>query len=744
MGLSCNTAQNRYRRVIVAKGDQKRIAALLANLTEPQAEAVQHTEGPLLVLAGAGAGKTRVITRRAAHLALTVTDPRNVLAITFTNKAADEMRERIMALGVGQGMTVGTFHAFCARLLRIHHERARLPSDFTIFDTADQRRLLKDAIEMAGLAPDNWTPARVQTVISRAKNAMVTAEAFAERQTDWLTRSVARVYSAYEKLLSDQHGLDFDDLLLKPAILLRGDAELRREIERRYTHVLIDEYQDTNAAQYEIVRLITERNHNLCATGDPDQSIYGWRGADIGNILRFEKDYPEAKVVRLEQNYRSTRRILSAASAVIEHNVARKEKTLWTENPEGGPVRVVRAETAEQEARFLADELDERRHRGEDLSEVAVFYRTNALSRAVEEALLTAGIPYQVARGVEFYNRKEIKDVLAYLRVLVNHRDEVSLERIINTPTRGIGQTTVDRLKAHARATGQPLYEVVVDPGQVPSLGRRAVEKVTLFAEVLASLGPVVELPPPEALGQVLILSGLEARLAGQAEYDREPLDNVNELINAAVAFDEDHSGGTLLDWLQHTSLLGDVDAIDDSGGAVTLMTLHAAKGLEFSVVYMIALEEGLLPFHRDPSPPDYDDEEEERRLCFVGMTRTKRELTLSYCHYRMTRGKAERKMRSMFLNELPADEIGWVDASGASVDEAFGRPAGHLPDDSELWEEGTLVRHPNRGLGRIVRIQPNGADSRLLVRFPDGSERVFILQYSGLERVDFDEADFD
>ncbi len=716
------------------------LSALLTDLTDPQREAVCHTDGPLLVLAGAGCGKTRVITRRAAYLARTVTKPRNVLAITFTNKAAAEMYERISALGVGSEMTICTFHSLCYRLLRIHHERAGLPEDFTVFDSADQRKVIQLAIARAQLSADNWSPARLQGVISNAKNAMVTASRFANDANDWSERTVAKVYEAYEMVLAEQHGLDFDDLLLKLAFLLRDDEEFRRQLERRYTHVLIDEYQDTNSAQYLIAHLITEQNKNICATGDPDQSIYGWRGADIGNILRFEEDHEQAQVVRLERNYRSTKRILAAASSVIEHNVQRKDKTLWTENDEGSRVRVLVTSDSDEESETIASELAERRNNGEDLSDVAIFYRLNSLSRTVEEALLHGGVPYQVARGVEFYNRKEIKDVLAYVRLLINVHDEVSLTRIINTPTRGIGKTTIDRIIAHARATGREMFEFVFEPEAVPTLKNAAIGKVRAFAELLGTLRTVTQESPSIALERIIRESGLQANLKGEGSgFDSDPMENINELISAAATFERDRTEATLVDWMAHTSLLSDVDAVEDSSGRATLMTLHAAKGLEFPVVYIIGLEDGLLPFQREPGDPTYN-EEEERRLCFVGMTRAKRELTLSHTKYRMVRGVSERKTKSPFIDELPGADIEVVDHTANGADSSRRGWLDDLPHDIAQWGPGTLVRNDDWGLGRIEWIRRNGAQVHLEVTFAKGPTKTLILPFANLERVDFDE----
>ncbi|UCG17368.1 MAG: UvrD-helicase domain-containing protein, partial [Phycisphaerales bacterium] len=556
---------------------------------------------------------------------------------------------------------------------------------------------------------------------------------------DWSTKCIARIYRAYEGILAEQRGLDFDDLLLKMAMLLRCDDELRRQLEQRYTHLLVDEYQDTNRAQYEIARLMTEGNRNLCVTGDPDQSIYGWRGADIRNILDFEKDYPEATTVRLEQNYRSTQRILAAADTLIAFNTQRKAKALWTENDEGRAVRVVRCADGQAEARFIAGEIGELRRNGRALRDIAIFYRINALSRTVEEELINAGIPYQVARGVEFYNRKEVKDVLAYLRVMVNHADEVSLLRIINTPARGIGSTTVKRLQQHAAASGQLLFDVIRDASTLPDLGRAA-GKVAFFAELMQKLEPLAGGPPAATVGAVVSESGIRATLREEARTNPERLENVDELISAAATFEQQNPGTTLPDFLQHVSLISDVDSVDSESGCVTLMTLHAAKGLEFPVVYMIGLESGLLPMVRDD---DSDDEEEERRLCFVGMTRAMKVLTLTNAAYRTLHGRTERRIESIFLSELPDAQIEWVDEQeDVGADAAGERPRPELPHDIELWEVGTLVRHPKYGLARVRWMHPGGQQTRIGLRFRDGEDKTFILEYADLQRVDYDEMD--
>lgn len=715
---------------------------LLSNLNEPQSEAVMHCDGPLLILAGPGSGKTRVITRRAAHLAETVTTAHRILAVTFTNKAAKEMRKRVEALALGDGMTIATFHALGARLLRIHHERAGIARDFTIFDTDDRRKLIKRAVEMCDLSPSNWQPAAIEREISLAKGSLITPSQMAGRETDWRLRTIARVYQAYEKLLHDMNGLDFDDLLMRVALLLERDEDLRNELEARYRYVLIDEYQDTNAAQYRIAHLLTRDHKNLCATGDPDQSIYAWRGADVGNILRFEQDYPEAKVVYLEQNYRSTKRILAAADALIAGNAERKEKTLWTANDEGAAVRVREAERGEDEADELAADLQQLAGDGTNLDGVAVFYRVNSLSRVIEEALIRRGVPYQIVRGVEFYKRKEIKDVIGYLRVLVNPSDDVALLRIINTPPRGIGATTVTRLREAGEASDRRLLEAARCDDIVSGLGRSA-SKLRQFVELVDGLKKALEMPPQKAIEFVTSHSGLYAHYRGQQDADGGPLANLDELVSAAAEFQTEHPGVTIRDWLEHTALVSDIDGLRSEQGAVTLMTLHAAKGLEFPIVYIVGLEEGLLPMQRRDDGDT--DMEEERRLLFVGMTRAEQHLTLTHARYRTLRGMTQRTVRSPFLDELPSDAIEWIGDIGATDgqgSEAGSKASQALPPDIELWEVGTLVRHPAFGLGQIMSMHGGPRRTHVDVQFKDGPRRSWVLEFAPLQRVDFHEVE--
>ncbi len=714
---------------------------LLEGLTEPQRRAVTHGNGPLLVLAGPGSGKTRVITHRAAYLAQTATDAYHLLAITFTNKAANEMASRLDRLGVGAGMTCSTFHSLCARLLRMYHDRAGLQPNFTIFDTADQTAAMKDAIGRANLSTDHYPAAGILSIISRAKNDMVTADEMRVNARGFRDEVFADLYVGYDQILAEQNALDFDDLLIRAARLLSEHPDLRDQLEDRYRYVLVDEYQDTNRAQYLIARGLALKGANLCVTGDPDQSIYSWRGADIHNILQFEGDFPNATVVRLEQNYRSTPRILAAADALIANNHKRKEKALWTENADGPAVRVGECEDQHAEAGFIAREIRRHVEEGGRFGDVAIFYRINALSRNLEMALRGAQIPYQIARGVAFYQRREIKDVLAYLRVAANPRDQVSLLRIINVPTRGIGKTTVDHLVAAATRTGQTVLEVLAKPDQVPGVSR-AERHLKSFAVLMSDLATTVRHGLlKDAVEFVVRNSGLIA-MWDKGE-DNDALANVEELINAAAEYDQQHldGSGSLTDWLQGISLVSDVDAIDEESGAVTMMTLHAAKGLEFDTVFLTGLEQGLLPHER--SAMDLFELEEERRLCFVGMTRARRRLTLTHARWRDFRGMSERRAKSQFLHELPKRGIEKlridISGAGAGEDEEPDMPASSV--DYLAWRKGQLVRSARYGIGRLLWIQPRNRQTYAGVKFTSFGEKTLVLEYANLELVE-EEAD--
>ena len=748
---------------------------VLDGLTERQAEAVTHVDGPLLVLAGAGSGKTRTITRRAMYLVARGVPPSRIVAITFTNKAAGEMRERIAAEIDPRGMVVSTFHSFCVRILRQYAPLAGIEPSFSIFDQPDQTKAIKEAIKRAELAADHFSPGAVQAKIGRAKNALQTPKDFAEATTDFFDKTVARVYAHYEAYMRESNALDFDDLLLLTAILLRDDRRVRDTLEDRFGYVLIDEYQDTNRAQYLIARSLTTQHKNICATGDPDQSIYGWRGADISNILDFEKDYPDCRVVRLEQNFRSTKAILHVADTLIAANRFRKPKSLWTENPQGSAVKMFVADDAEAEAHEVARRIRNYLDAGRQPADVGIFYRVNAMSRAIESALRDHKIPYQIARGVEFYNRKEIRDVLAYLRILVNPADAVALERIINVPTRGIGQTSVGRLLAFARQAGLTPVEALDRVTEAPQL-RRAAKKIGAFADLVARLGSKVDGPTADLIEYVLDESKLERQLEQTSDPDNDRLANVGELISVAATYDEEAEDPTLIGFLQEVALVSDVDAVDPEAGAVTLMTLHAAKGLEFPAVFIVGLEDDVLPHIR--SQDDDRSVEEERRLFFVGITRAKQELTLSQARRRMTRGMTIFTRESPFLRDLPADGLDIdedpvanpnadvfgsrrfdgrrsipIDEWGTGRSDAYDDDYSQLPED-ELIEKldrvtrtrpsrdprlhvGQRVRHKAFGVGEIEEAAPQGKRTRVAVRFERVGVKRLVVPPANLEPVE-------
>ncbi|MGE0481064.1 MAG: ATP-dependent helicase [Phycisphaerae bacterium] len=630
--------------------------AILADLNDAQRAAVNHRDGPLLVLAGPGSGKTRVITRRTALLVESGVVPRHILAITFTNKAAAEMKRRIEELGVARGMWIHTFHALGVRLLSEFGPLARVQPGFSIYDEDDQRKLMKEALRGLNLNLDDYKPADMRAQVSAAKNRLQTPAALGAHlvesgYADRSARRMVEVYERYEALLAARNAVDFDDLLMRVALVLRTQPEIVERLNLRFRYVLIDEYQDTNHAQYVIARALSQHHRNLCVTGDPDQSIYAWRGADIRNILDFERDYPDAVVVRLEQNYRSTGRILQVASALIQHNRRRKHKALWSELPAGDAVRVCRFGEGRQEAEFIADEIQQmHRNASGAYSDVAIMYRVNALSRGLEEALRHRAIPYRIARGVAFYNRKEIKDTLAYLHVVVNPSDEVNVLRIVNTPPRGIGKTTVDRLVAAAQRLDRPLLEIMSRADE--HLPAAAAKKVRAFVTLLERINTHTAGAVADAVRFVLAASGIERELTEQPEDEGEDrLANVYELVTAAARYDEETAEPSLADFLHRVSLVSDQDSVDETSGCVQLLTLHAAKGLEFPIVFIVGWEQGLLPHAR--ALFDAGDVEEERRLAFVGITRARRRLFLTHVQERQTRGVTNVQIESQFLGEL-------------------------------------------------------------------------------------------
>ena len=753
---------------------------LLEDLTPAQREAVTHVDGPLLVLAGAGSGKTRVITRRVAHLISQGVPPHAILAITFTNKAAEEMRSRIAALVDTRGLTMATFHAFCARMLRVHGDLAGTDPAFVIYSNGDQKRAVKQAAEAAGLDPTHWTPERIGSRISRLKNRLQTADQFAREATDFTGKNVARIYTAYEALLASNNALDFDDLLMRTALALRDNAEFRDVLQDRYRYILIDEYQDTNEAQYLIASAIAAGHGNICATGDPDQSIYGWRGANINNILDFEKDFAGCKVVRLEQNYRSTPQILDAASSLIRFNTQRKTKDLHTENPNGPAVQVVEHESAADESRVIAEAIARDCPDGKGLGGVAVFYRVNALSRAVEDALRAAGIPYEIVRGTSFYERQEIRTLVAYLRVLVNPADDLAVVRVINTPARGIGDTTVKRLQDHAAARGTSLLEACRATDAVQGLAARATGAVRRFVKLVDELAAMDRSHVGPLVQRLIERTEFDAYCRKLSDGDDDRLLNVDEFVNIAATFDEEFpledtseeaeavgDGWPLMRFLERVSLASDQDDVHEDHERVHLMTLHAAKGLEFPVVYIIGVEQGLLPHVM--AEEQGRDVEEERRLCFVGMTRAKRKLTLSHARYRMHRGVTMRQPSSVFLQEigqrsverhvLERDEAdgdaGWprvprpagptgfrvparrgartpASAADAATEDTARQAA--LPHGDCPHRTGQLVRHRTYGVGTVLRVSGTGEGAKVTIRFPHLGEKTFVSSFARLE----------
>ncbi|HEY2908994.1 MAG TPA: UvrD-helicase domain-containing protein, partial [Gemmataceae bacterium] len=602
---------------------------LLAELTDDQRAAVTHGEGPLLILAGAGSGKTRVITRRVAYLLQQGVKPWNILAITFTNKAATEMRSRVEELAPGNSVWICTFHSLGARLLRQYADRLNFDKNFTIYDTDDRTRLVREAMAALDLPEKKYTPEQLASAISKAKNKLLTPGQFERTATNYFEQVAAQVYLGYEKRLRAANGMDFDDLLYLPAMALKTNAEFRRDLDAKFRYVLIDEYQDTNLAQYSIARQLSTDHPNLCVVGDPDQSIYKWRGSDIKNILDFEHDYPDARTITLSKNYRSTPGILDAASTLIANNKQRKKKRLITDNGHGEPVRIIAFNDGSEEAESVVLRIKEAAAQGRfRYRDHAIFVRINALTRPVESAFVKHGVPFQIVRGLAFYERKENRDVLAYLRLLVNPKDAVSFLRIVNEPTRGIGKTSLEKLSAYAEKMDISLFAASEQVAMIPEIKGKAVTGLRQFFRLITELRAQLHLPPHELIAKLLDESGYRKMLEGMKEEDgTDRLANVEEMITAARQFHEADPSRTLTEFLEQVALASDVDGWDEEADRVSVMTLHASKGLEFPVVYVLAVEQGLLPHQRSLENPE--EMEEERRLCFVGMTRAMKELYL-------------------------------------------------------------------------------------------------------------------
>ncbi|MFO0915998.1 MAG: 3'-5' exonuclease [Pirellulales bacterium] len=665
---------------------------ILQPLTDAQREAVTHVDGPLLILAGPGSGKTRVVTHRIAYLLDQGVRPSQILGLTFTNKAADEMLRRVQTLRPGRQVWLSTFHRWCANLLRRYAEFAGLQANYTILDTQDSLATLKRALKNEEISTGTESPERIMHEISRCKNQLITPQAYASPElfpanlNMRLWELVKHAYPAYQASLQRNNAVDFDDLLFHVANLLSDNPALRSELDARFRYIMVDEYQDTNHAQYTLLRALSLDFPNLAATGDPDQSIYGWRGANLNNILNFERDFGDVQVVRLEQNYRSTPPILHVADELISRNQMRKRKSLYTTREGGAPVRLACYVDQHDESDSIADIIAREMAQGRSPAEFAIFYRINALSRSFETALRQRNIPYQVVSGLEFYQRKEVKDCLAYLQLINNPRDDTSLLRIINTPARRIGKTTVDRLALYSFQHGQSLLDTTRQAGLVPKVSKQAAVHVAKFAALIDGLRELVHEPVEVILEQALERTGLRADyLQSDDPLDDERLANIDELVSAAREFDASHSGGDPLQaFLEQSLLINDTDALDPDADRVTLMTLHAAKGLEFPTVFITAVEENLLPHER--SKRDEHQLEEERRLFFVGITRAMRELQISYTRYRAVRGEMRTTIPSSFLIELPRHTMEVVGTS--SMRAAVPRRARSDADHADAWDD--------------------------------------------------------
>ncbi len=694
-------------------------------LTPSQRKAVFHVEGPLLVIAGPGSGKTRVITYRIAALIDAGTRPYNICAITFTNKAAYEMRQRTIALGTPAGTHISTFHSLCVTILRQYANEAGIHPNFSIYDESDQARCIKQAIKDCELDTTNFPPSRcLEAISTRLKNNLIDVDSFKSQADDFFSERLTRIYARYQQILTGANAVDFDDLLMKTAFLLQDHPDVCCELGNRFKFLLIDEYQDTNYAQYKIAKALVSAHNNICVTGDPDQSIYRWRGADIRNILAFENDWPDATVVKLEENFRSTANILEVADRLISCNLNRKAKRLVPTKPHGQDVIVNAFADELEEAQAIAQLVKELTNNGASLNDIAVFYRVNAQSRTLEEALILSKIPYQIVRGTEFYSRKEIRNLLAYMKVLVNPDDEIALLRIINTPTRGIGKTTIDRVRGYATHNNITLFEGLKKAGGIDSLSKAPKSKIACFVNMIEQFKKDIAGPVAPLAGHLFIESGLQQSLKAAGQESKNALENVNELINAAAQYDQHAEKPALLDYLQQISLVSDVDAHDTSSDRVALMTLHTAKGLEFENVFIVGAEHGLLP-HERTNTDDTDDFEEERRLFFVGLTRAKAQLYISYARYRTIRGQILRTIPSQFLFELGINfaELTQEDDNFSVITQYDFTP-------------GQMVQHKSFGLGTVTEFIDMGENSIVIVKFNSGHTKSLMLKYASLSKV--------
>lgn len=726
--------------------------SLLTGLNKEQQQAVQHTEGPLLILAGAGSGKTKVLTVRIAHLLAQGVNPYEILAITFTNKAAKEMKSRVEGLvgDVANRIWLSTFHSFCAKFLRFELDNfLGYNSNFTIYDTSDSQSVIKAALKALNLDDKYYPVGAMIAAISDAKNKLLFASDFRKQARDFYQQKVADVYEYYERELRKNNALDFDDLLLVAVKLLQSNEAVLDKYSKRFRYVMIDEYQDTNHAQYLLAKLLASHWKNIAVVGDADQSIYAWRGADIQNILDFEKDYPNCTSIKLEQNYRSTKIILDAANAVIENNEGRPKKNLWTDKTEGAKIQHFTAQSEHEEAAFIGDTIAKKHDiHGVPYGDMAILYRTNAQSRVLEEALIKRALPYIMVGGTKFYDRKEIKDVLAYLRVLYNPFDDLSLLRIINVPKRSIGATTVAKLQDYARANGTSLFMTLTQLHLVDSIKGKTKEKLEEFGILIFTL--VAEMEDRtvlDILESILDRTGYLAQLEESTDpQDQARAENIGELLSVAKDFQDTNPSGTVEDFLEQVALVNDVDSFEQEESKVTLMTLHAAKGLEFPIVFLGGLEEGLFPHSRTLMNPE--EIEEERRLAYVGITRAEKELYISNATTRTVFGRTSSYLPSRFIDEIPEELVDGLRAKRKVPDDIKRHVPQHMSVTSRPvtkpivrneviadWKIGDTAIHSKWGNGKVINVAGEGAGMKLTIEFPTQGVRVVMAKFAPVKK---------
>lgn len=768
-------------------------------LNPQQKEAVYTTDGPLLVLAGAGSGKTRVLTHRVAYLIGEMNvEPYNIMAITFTNKAAGEMKERVDNLvGYGsEGVWVATFHSSCVRILRRFADRLGYQNNFTIYDADDSKSVMKDVCKTLNIDTKILKEKTILNEISSAKDELCSADEYMIKNgADYRLNKIAQAYSEYQKILKKNNAMDFDDLIMNTVIMLNENADVLDNYQKRFRYIMVDEYQDTNTSQFKLIRLLAGNNGNLCVVGDDDQSIYKFRGANIRNILDFEKYYPQAKVIRLEQNYRSTGNILDAANAVISNNVGRKSKSLWTDKESGALIHFRQFDNAYEEASFIAGDVAQKQRKGEaDPSEIAVLYRTNAQSRLIEESFIYEGIPYNVVGGVNFYSRKEIKDVLAYLKTIDNGLDDLQVKRIINVPKRGIGNTTLSKAIEYSETRGISLFDALCDADNIPSVGKAA-SKLKDFAEMIMELRQLQsQTDLAEFVREVLDRTGYMAELeADTDETAQGRIENVEEFVNKVIDFEKNSDNATLSSLLEEVSLVADIDNVDSSIPRAMLMTLHSAKGLEFDHVYLAGMEDGLFPSGIAIGNDDDSAVEEERRLAYVGITRAKKDLTLTYARCRMQRGELQYNAVSRFIEEIPKnlmdnrvpvkktkpvavlkprvtsddvrpfimsayahdkkEPVRGIDANSsfgikkefgaglsalkaAGITKGMPQNAGSTPGGKPDYDVDDRVVHQKYGEGTVTDIQPGSRDFKVTVDFDDHGTKIMYAAFAKLKKI--------